>query len=90
MSINQKAERLLGSEYLLVAYNIQCSAMMMPRRFILVLFVAFLVCLNNLVFRVSSKRHLKNTILLNIDLCPCVCACLCFNESKVDRLKIIY
>ena len=31
-----------------------------------------------------SKRHLKNIILLNIDLCACVCACvracLCFNE----------
>ena len=29
-----------------------------------------------------SKRHLKNIIFLNIDLCGCVCvrACLCFNE----------
>ena len=31
-----------------------------------------------------SKRHLKNIILLNIDLCACVCACvracLCFKE----------
>ena len=31
-----------------------------------------------------SKRHLKNIILLNIDLCAGVCACvrvnLCFNE----------
>ena len=31
-----------------------------------------------------SKRHLKDIILLNIDLCVCVCvcvrACLCFNE----------
>ena len=24
----------------------------------------------------SSKRHLKNIILLNIDLCACVCACV--------------
>ena len=23
-----------------------------------------------------SKRHLKNIILLNIDLCACVCACV--------------
>ena len=24
-----------------------------------------------------SKRHLKNIILLNIDLCACVCECAC-------------
>ena len=75
---------------------------------ILVLFVAFFVCLNNLVFRVrvpvgvfylnmSKKgkkqdvhddRHLKNIILLNIDLCACVCvcvrACLCFKNNKAN------
>ena len=33
-----------------------------------------------------SKRHLKNIILLNIDLCACACVCvraclcLCFNK----------
>ena len=30
----------------------------------------------------SSKRHLKNIILLSIDLCVCMRACLCFNEYK--------
>ena len=33
-----------------------------------------------------SKRHLKNIILLNIDLCACRCervrACLCFKNNK--------
>ena len=31
---------------------------------------------------IGKKRHLKNIILLNTDLCACVCvrACLCFNE----------
>ena len=43
---------------------------------------SFLFAINHR--KCCSKRHLKNIILLNIDLCACVCACvracLCFNE----------
>ena len=75
---------------------------------ILVLFVAFFVCLNNLVFRVrvpvgvvylnmSKKgkkqdvhddRHLKNIILLNIDLCACVCVCACMRVCVLRITKL--
>ena len=34
----------------------------------------FLFAINHRKF--CSKRHLKNIILLNIDLCACVCACV--------------
>ena len=34
----------------------------------------FLFAINNR--KCCSKRHLKNIILLNIDLCACVCACV--------------
>ena len=52
----------------------------------------FLFAINHRKF--CSKRHLKNIILLNIDLCACVCvcvrACLCFNEKQnYKRIKSI-
>ena len=37
-----------------------------------------------------SKRHLKNIILLNIDLCVCVCACVrvCVLMNKNNKAII--
>ena len=37
----------------------------------------------------SSKRHLKNIILLNIDLCSCVCVCVCVRVCVLMNNKTI-
>ena len=51
----------------------------------------FLFALNNR--KSCLKRHLKNIILLNIDLCACVCArvrvCVLMNNKAIIRIKSI-
>ena len=52
----------------------------------------FLFAINNR--KSCLKRHLKNIILLNIDLCACVCArvrvCVLMNNKAIIRIKSIF